>query len=148
MFKIFSISLSLLAAGVIFHNPFEGVAAIDEKRQKAACSYALSPAGNAFDSEGGAGNINVTATGDCPWRATSNVPSWITITSGASGTGNGTVGYQVAPNTTVSRSGTVTVADQTYSVDQTASPCCQVSTAGNVGASPVSTHDQRRGEGQ
>jgi hypothetical protein len=148
MFKIFSFFLSLLAAIVIIHHRIEGVAAIDKTRQKVTCSYALTPAGKLFDSEGGAGNIAVTAAGDCTWSATSNAPSWITVISGASGAGSGTVAYRVAPNTAVSRSGTVTVADRTFTVDQTASTCCQVSTEGMTAAAPVSTHHPRSGERQ
>ncbi|MEW6333237.1 MAG: BACON domain-containing protein [Thermodesulfobacteriota bacterium] len=147
MFKIFSFFLSLLSAGVILHNPIEGVAEIDQKRQRAACSYALSPAGKAFDSEGGAGRISVAATGNCTWRAVSSAPAWLTVTSGASGAGNGTVGYRVAPNTGVSRSGTVTVAGRTFTVDQTASPCCEVSAHGSAPPTPLSTDRRRSGEG-
>ena len=42
----------------------------------------------------------------------SNV-SWITVTGGASGSGNGTVSYSVAANTGPERTGTLTVAGQT-----------------------------------
>ena len=56
--------------------------------------------------------------------------AWITITGGASGTGNGTVGYSVASNTTAtSRIGTITIAGQTFTVTQAgvivvAAPVC------------------------
>jgi hypothetical protein len=46
-------------------------------------------------------------------------PSWITITSGASGTGNGTVSYSLSENTGAKkRTGTLTIAGQTYTVTQ------------------------------
>ena len=49
----------------------------------------------------------------------SNNTSWITITSGSSGTGNGTVTYNVTANTsTTSRPGTLTIAGQTLNVTQ------------------------------
>ncbi|MBP6821374.1 MAG: BACON domain-containing protein, partial [Acidobacteria bacterium] len=54
------------------------------------------------------------------WTATSNA-AWITITSGTSGTGNGTVNYSVATNTGAIRSGTMTIAGQTFTVMQSAS---------------------------
>jgi hypothetical protein len=48
--------------------------------------------------------------------------AWITITGGASGAGPGTVTYNVAANATgASRTGTITIADQTFSVTQ---PSC------------------------
>lgn len=84
----------------------------------AACSYSLSPASALFPIVGGTSNITLTTEGACPWAATSNVP-WVTITSGASGTGNGTVSYSVGTNTTaLVRSGTVTIAGQTFTVNQ------------------------------
>ena len=50
--------------------------------------------------------------------------SWLTVTSGGSGTGNGTVGFSAAANPTAqTRSGTLTVAGQTFTVNQAAAPC-------------------------
>ena len=52
--------------------------------------------------------FSMAATAGCTWTATSGAP-WLTVSSGASGSGNGTIGYNVAanPNTTL-RSGTIT----------------------------------------
>jgi hypothetical protein len=62
----------------------------------------------------------VTAGAGCAWTAVSNAAS-ITVTSGASGSGNGSVVFAVlANNTTVARSGTLTVAGQTVTVNQAA----------------------------
>ncbi len=44
------------------------------------------------------------------------------ITSGASGTGNGTVNYSIAANTGVQRVGTMTISGQTFTVTQAATP--------------------------
>ena len=45
--------------------------------------------------------------------------TFITITAGSSGTGNGTVSYSVAANTgTASRNGTMTIAGLTFTVTQ------------------------------
>ena len=58
------------------------------------------------------------SSGSCTWTATSNA-SWITITSGSNGTGNGTVSYSVSSNTDTSqRTGTMTIAGQTFTVTQ------------------------------
>jgi hypothetical protein len=88
----------------------------------AACSYSLSPSQQSFPSSGGTGSVSVTAGDGCPWSAGSNA-DWITITGGASGTGNGTVSYSVAANTSVARAGTLTIADQTFTVSQAATGC-------------------------
>ena len=60
---------------------------------------------------GGTATVNVTATAGCAWTAVSN-DAFITVTSGASGTGNGAVGISVAANTGPFRSGTLTIAGQ------------------------------------
>ena len=86
--------------------------------QGLSCSYSISPINQLIPANGGSGNVTVTANSGCPWTATSNI-SWITITSGSSGNGSGTVSYSVAPNSsTSSRSGTMTIASQTFTVTQ------------------------------
>ena len=87
-----------------------------------SCSYSISPGSQNVGSGGGTGNVNVTAGSACAWTATSNV-AWITIAAGASGTGNGTVSYTVLPNTGGARSGTLTIAGQTFTVNQAALSC-------------------------
>jgi hypothetical protein len=57
----------------------------------ATCTYSLNSTSVSFGASGGVGNLNVVAAGgSCAWTATSN-NSWISITSGTSGSGNGTV---------------------------------------------------------
>jgi hypothetical protein len=63
--------------------------------------------------------VTVTTTSGCTWTAASNAP-WLTITSGAAGTGNGTVGFTSAANVAGSRTGTLTIAGQTFTVTQDA----------------------------
>jgi len=87
-----------------------------------SCSYSISPTQQSFPASGGTGSVSVTAGAGCGWTASSNV-AWVTVTSGASGTGNGTVGYSVAGNTSLSRTGTMTIAGQTFTVTQ-ATPGC------------------------
>jgi len=61
--------------------------------------------------------VNVSTRSGCSWSASGNA-SWISITSGASGTGNGTVSYSVAANPGSARTGSLTVAGQAYSISQ------------------------------
>src|SRR5207253_3208600 len=74
-------------------------------------SYSISPLIRRFDVIGGNGIINIfSVPGSCPWTATSNNPSFLTVTNGASGTGSGPVGFVVSSNTTNSaRAGTITI---------------------------------------
>ncbi len=77
----------------------------------------LSPTSQSFSAAGGNGSFNVSAQGS--WTAISNDPSWVTITSGSSGTGNGTVTFSVAPHSGSSpRSTTVTVNNDIFTVLQ------------------------------
>jgi hypothetical protein len=81
----------------------------------------ISPTDQTFTSSGGTGAVEVTNS--CPWTAVSN-DSWITVTSGSSGTGNGTVGYSVAANISLNpRTGTITIAGRTFTVAQAAVVC-------------------------
>lgn len=82
------------------------------------CSYSINPTSASVAAGGGTGSVTVTAGAGCAWTAVSNA-TFITVTSGASGSGNGTVGYSVAANAgSTSRSGTMTIAGQTFTVTQ------------------------------
>ena len=82
-----------------------------------SCVSALSLSGAGFAAAGGSGSIPVTATSGCAWTAVSNV-SWISITAGASGSGNGTVSYMVAADPGAQRTGAITIAGQAFTVTQ------------------------------
>ncbi len=88
----------------------------------APCSYSLSGTLGSIGDSGGSLGINVVTASNCSWTAQSNA-GWITITAGATGSGNGTVNLSIARNTTTSaRTGTVTIAGKTYTVQQAAAP--------------------------
>ena len=87
-------------------------------QQSSSCSFAFSPGSNTIVAVGGTGTTNVVTTAGCAWTAMPSDP-WITITSGASGTGNGTISYSVTTNGTGSqRAGSIKVADQTFVITQ------------------------------
>ncbi len=84
------------------------------------CTYSISPTGVSVSASGATGSIGVTTQSGCAWTA-SSAASWMSITSGSSGTGNGTVNYAVAANTgTSSRSAASTVAGFSFTVTQAA----------------------------
>lgn len=78
--------------------------------------YSLSSQSASFPVSGGSGSVNVIASAGCPWTAVSN-NAWIQITGGASGSGNGTVSYRVT-SSTAARTGTLTIAGKTFTVNQ------------------------------
>ncbi len=87
------------------------------------CTYAISPTSRSFSSAGGSGTISVSTQAGCSWTATESA-SWISITTGSSGSGSGTVSYQVDPNTGPARSASITVAGRTHTVTQAAGIVC------------------------
>jgi hypothetical protein len=97
-----------------------------------SCVFSISPTGAAFGSAGGSASVAVTATAGCMWTAVSN-DSFITITAGSSGTGNGTVSYSVDPNlSTNTRMGTMTIAGQVFTVTQSGSCTFTISPSGRI----------------
>jgi C1A family cysteine protease len=83
-----------------------------------SCTYSINRTNLPFSSAGGTGSVNVSANNVCNWSAASNVP-WVTVSSGSYGYGNGAVNFSVAANSgSGSRSGTLTVANQTFTVNQ------------------------------
>ncbi|HKR08224.1 MAG TPA: BACON domain-containing protein [Gemmatimonadaceae bacterium] len=105
------------------------------------CSFSISPTTQSIVPAGGTGSVTVTAGPGCAWTATDNA-TWISITAGSSGSGNGTVNYSVTPDVTASaRTGTLTIAGRTLTVTQ--SPCSfavsptTVSLSGGGGAGSV-----------
>src|SRR5205809_4837025 len=83
------------------------------------CSVASTSSTTTFGADGGSGSIAVTAPTGCAWTATSGA-SFVSITSGATGSGNGTVQFTVAPNTGAARSAAVTITGTTVTVNQSA----------------------------
>jgi hypothetical protein len=82
------------------------------------CNYTIDPASVSFGALGGNHSISVSAGSRCSWTATKNV-NWLTITSGANGTGVGTIRYSVSENSNYSRrKGLITVGGQIHEVSQ------------------------------
>ncbi len=78
----------------------------------------LSPTTASYTTDGGSGTLNVTVDAGVSWTATANVP-WLHVTK-ATGLSSGEVSYTVDAHTEVTaRSGSITIAGQTFSVTQT-----------------------------
>jgi len=87
--------------------------------QDSGCSFTLSRDHQSFPGNSGTGAVNVTASDPgCAWTS-STTATYIHITSGASGTGNGSVQYSVDANSgSTIRSDTITIAGHTFTVYQ------------------------------
>jgi uncharacterized protein (TIGR03437 family) len=87
--------------------------------QSAGCSIAVNPTSAQFNGPGGTGTFQVqTAGSNCTWSATANA-DFLTLTGTSSGTGNATVAYAVAPNTTgAPRLGSISAGSAGFTVFQ------------------------------
>jgi len=83
------------------------------------CTYTLGAASPTFGPAGGNGAFNVFTSSTCQWTASTSA-AWITITSGASGTGNGKVYFTVAENTGPQRNGYISAGGKVYTIIQNA----------------------------
>jgi hypothetical protein len=91
-----------------------------------ACSFAIASAGAAAPAAVGGGSISVSGPSTCSASVSSSA-SWIVVTSGSTVVGGGSVTYTLAANTGAQRSGTISVADQLFTITQAAgSPDCVV----------------------
>jgi len=83
-----------------------------------ACYYTLSSTGVTEQASGGTGTIKVTpSSSSCAWTAKSSDTKHLVVSSGASGTGNGTVKYTALANTDGPQTPTLTIGDATgYSI--------------------------------
>ena len=105
-----------------------------------SCLYTIVPPTQTLAATAGTGSVTVATAGTCAWTATS-LASWITITTGSSGSGTGTVNYTVAANAvTNSRSGNLIIAGRTVTVTQQAgSRPISISAISNTSPLPLTT---------
>ncbi|MBX3205946.1 MAG: immunoglobulin domain-containing protein [Labilithrix sp.] len=81
------------------------------------CTASINPSSVTRGAAGGAGSFAITMSSPtCPWTAMSNSPFISGVTG--SGTGSGTINFNVAANPGVARSGTITVNGLTFTVNQ------------------------------
>jgi pseudomonalisin len=81
------------------------------------CTYTLNPASAQQPAAAGKYTVTVAAAAGCSWTAVSNA-SWISLTGGASGSGNGQVSYALAANTGSPRTGSLTIGGSLFQVTQ------------------------------
>jgi hypothetical protein len=87
----------------------------------APCTYALSLSNATFGAASATGIVSVTTATGCSWNV-SETNTWISILSGASGSGSGAVVYQVAANpNTSARTGNLLIANRPFIVTQSGS---------------------------
>jgi len=101
------------------------------------CSFTLTPTTFTVGSTAGLRTLSIITGTQCSWTAVSAV-SWITVSSGATGTGIGSVTFAVEQNPTgAQRSGTLTIAGQTVSVTQQTGSCTYTVTPTGFTVDPI-----------
>ena len=90
------------------------------------CTFTLSVTSLSMGASGGPGSVNVTTGSHCTWSAASD-RGWMSIASGANGTGNGVVNVSLTANSSeTTRTGTLTVAGQGVAIVQEGLGTCTV----------------------
>jgi hypothetical protein len=86
-------------------------------QERGACTYSIKPA--YYNAGRGPDDIliDVTAESGCAWTATTDA-SWVTVESGRSGSGNGSVRLLIPANSGPPRTALVTIAGHTFTLSQ------------------------------
>jgi hypothetical protein len=112
-------------------------------QESAPCSFGINPTGQTVGNGSGTGaTVAVTTQAGCAWTAAAN-DSWLTVNSPGSGVGSGSVGWTYAANPGAQRTGTMTIAGRTFTVDQqgpctfTVAPLGQTLSAAGGSGTPI-----------
>lgn len=109
------LALGSPTGGAVLGSPSAAVLTITDND---TCSYSITPSGRTAPATGETFTVNVTAQSGCAWAGASN-SNFISISNGASGSGDGVVTLIVLSNGSgVPRVGTVNIAGQTLTVTQ------------------------------
>jgi hypothetical protein len=84
--------------------------------QAGGCTFTVAPETVASPATGGATRVDVTGPADCQWTASSTL-AWVTVAP-AGGSGSGAVDVIVAANTGPARTGAVSIAGRSVTVNQ------------------------------
>lgn len=86
-------------------------------QQGSGCTYATGVTRVSVSAAGGRAEVPVVAPGGCEWAAATSAP-WIAIVEGQAGSGNGTVVLQVEAVAGPARTGALTVAGVSVTIEQ------------------------------
>jgi lysyl endopeptidase len=119
-----------------FSNTYPSIAPFLTTATGTSCVSALSATSQNFPNTGGTASLTVTAPSGCNWTAVAS-HSFVTITSGASGNGNGTITFSVASSSTY-RAALIVVGTQVFTITQAG--------LGNYcGSNPISLGETKTG---
>jgi len=85
--------------------------------QGSNCAVAVDPAALSVGAQQTSQSIRVEGAGGCDWSAVSSAP-WVTVSAGATGSGNGRVDVTIAANQGPERTATVSIGGRSVTVSQ------------------------------
>ncbi len=139
---------SLSAALTVSDNAAGSPQSVGLSGSGTSCTYSLSATSQTFSTAAATGSVAVNTQAGCGWNASSNAGSWLQITSGASGTGSGTVTYNVPANTgAAARIGTLSIAGKTDTVTQAGTATGTPSALRFIPITPCRVADTRTANG-
>ncbi|MEE4356303.1 MAG: SUMF1/EgtB/PvdO family nonheme iron enzyme [Desulfococcaceae bacterium] len=115
----------LVISNDFIDNKPAGYAVFNVERSLVPCDYIFDPAESpVFPFSGGNDIVNIQTDSCCDWTAVSSVPSWLTVTSSGSGTGNGTLAFSITPSSLCEpRMGKITIGNKEFKVTQDGIDC-------------------------
>jgi hypothetical protein len=119
-------------AGDLTLGAFDAIILLADRLNLPGCSYSLNYSGQAFAAQGGTGTITITTGADCPWNVGA-LPAGVSLLSAGSGVGTGSITFQVSPNVGGGVSRSFTIADQTFTIEQSAAFIPGLAAAGSLG---------------
>ncbi len=131
--KLFSLIQADSTAGLMSDY---AVYTLDQSSTLPQCTFALGANSFSVGAAGSVESVAVTSTSACGWTAYPG-DSWLTITSGSSGSGAGVVNFSIASSAnSSSRSTNLTVAGQTIAIRQAGAGGCAFGAVPNYAILP------------
>ncbi len=91
---------------------------------QAACTYTLSPSNASHPAQSSTGSLSINTADHCAWTV-SEAESWLSITSGRSGTGSGVIQYSLTANSNqTNRNGALSIAGYSFPIQQVGAADC------------------------
>lgn len=108
---------------VIAGQPFT----VEQQGAPIPCAFLISPADRTLNSGSATGAVAVSAREGCEWSVF-NTNDWVTVLSGAGGSGSGQVLFSIAANpTSITRTGRIQIGDQFFTINQSGTVPCSSS---------------------
>src|SRR4028118_348752 len=117
MRRFLIIALVIMSTGSLAFSSGHYKQQVEQTANSIVCGFAFTNPVMNIPATAATGTITVMLPDGCSWTATSNVP-WITITSGTSGSGNGTIKFAVPANNSAPRTGIITVGSAPLTINQ------------------------------